>query len=586
MTGTPAVARPRRRGVVFGTAVSVLSVGVVLAAIPAVSQGDASETVAGPEPVTVTPRPRFPRAGVGAPDAPLASPARGREEAAPTDAPAVALTAGLAAPDPEVDALRRSIDAVLRGARWSRARWSVLAISLDRGDTLYARDAHEALTPASNVKLVTTAAALHYLGPDFRYPTYVLADGPTEAGVLQGDLVLYGTGDPALSDRFYPSETDVFRSLAAQLREAGIERIAGDLVGDGTYFRGPAVEATWDPTDLSEWFAAPVSALSFNENMIALRVEAAGWVGAPPRIQTLPAGAGVLIDNAARTVASVPDRSRRLAIVRESHGEPIRVVGEISLGSRDVWREITVSDPPHYAATIFRQVLEEEGIRVNGGVRSAGDPDDSVLVDRAVWGPGFESRTAPRVLAEHRSPPLSRILEVVNKQSHNLYAESVLRVLGATVVGDASFEGGVEATRRFLANAVRTHTGVFEQVDGSGLSAENRASASLFVEVLAYMADSELWDPFWETLPEAGNRRELPRMYRSSAAGNLRAKTGTIARVSALSGVVRSASGERIAFSILANDVPSTWRAKNLEDRIGIRLAEFRRSTADPVTPR
>jgi D-alanyl-D-alanine carboxypeptidase/D-alanyl-D-alanine-endopeptidase (penicillin-binding protein 4) len=498
----------------------------------------------------------------------------------------VAATVKLGAPDPEVEALRRSIDGVLRGSGWNRARWSVLAVSLDRGDTLYARDAHEALAPASNIKLITTAAALHYLGPDFRYPTYVLANGPTEGGVIQGDVVLYGTGDPALSDRFYPDETEVFRSLAVRLREAGIAGIAGDLVGDGTYFRGPTVEATWDPRDLNEWFAAPVSALSFNENMIALRVEAAGWVGAPPRIQTLPAGAGVLIDNAARTVASAPDRSRRLAIIRESHGEPIRVVGEISLGSRDVWREITVSDPPHYAATIFRQVLEEEGIHVYGRVRSAGDPDDSILVDRAVWGPGFGYGAAPRVLAEHRSPPLSQLLEVVNKQSHNLYAESVLRVMGATVVGDASFEGGVEATRRFLANAVRTHTGVFEQIDGSGLSAENRASAGLFVELLAYMAESELWEDFWGTLPEAGNRRELPRMYRSSAAGNLRAKTGTIARVSALTGVVRSASGERIAFSILANDVPSTWRAKNLEDRIGIRLAEFQRSAADSLTPR
>lgn len=503
-----------------------------------------------------------------------------------SDTATMAAPAGVDAPDPAVEALRRSIDSVLRGSRWNRARWSVLAVSLDRGDTLYARDAHEALAPASNIKLITTAAALHYLGPDFRYPTYVLADKPVQGGVIQGDVVLYGTGDPALSDRFYSSETEVFRSLAVRLREAGIEGIAGDLVGDGTYFRGPTVEATWDRTDLNEWYAAPVSALSFNENMIALRVEAAGWVGAPPRIQTLPAGAGVLIDNAARTVASVPDRSRRLAIVRESHGEPIRVVGEIPLGSRDVWREITVSDPPHYAATIFRQVLEEEGIRVFGRVRSARGPDDSVLVDQAIWGPGFRYGTAPRVLAEHRSPPLSELLEVVNKQSHNLYAESVLRVLGATVVGDASFAGGVEATRRFLANAVRTHTGVFQQIDGSGLSAENRASAGLFVELLAYMADSELWEDFWETLPEAGNRRELPRMYRSSAAGNLRAKTGTIARVSALTGVVRSASGERIAFSILANDVPSTWRAKNLEDRIGVRLAEFRRSVADPFTPR
>jgi len=479
---------------------------------------------------------------------------------------------------PEVEQLRRTLDGVLAGGRfWRRAEWSVMVVSLDRGDTLYARNPDLALAPASNMKLITTAAALHHLGPDFRYVTYVLADGPVEGGILQGDLVLYGTGDPALSDRFFRSETEVFENLVDQLREAGIRAVAGDLVGDGSYFRGPAVEASWDPRDINEWFAAPVSALSYNENMVALRVEPAAWVGAPPRIQTVPRAAGVPIVNDARTVGEPPEAYRRLAVVRQTHEEPIRVVGEIATGHAEVWREMSVSDPPHYAATLFHEVLTDRGIEVYGRVRSVRTPEASIVSGATLWAPGFQQIGAPTVVATHQSPPMLDLLSVVNKESHNLFAESVLRSVGAVARGNPSFEGGVSGVRDFLTGRVGLPIDAVVQMDGSGLSSENRVSAASFVTLLAYMAASDHWESFWATLPEAGRRGELPRMYRSPAAGNLRAKTGTIEGVSSLSGVVRSASDERLAFSSIVNGVPSSWRAKRLEDRIGISLAQFTR---------
>ncbi len=501
----------------------------------------------------------------------------------PTPEPAVAATAGeprasvAESPGPEVEELRRELDRLLARAPWRRVRWGVWAVSLDRGDTLFTKNAHEPMAPASNVKIITTAAALHHLGPDFRYRTWVLADGPVRDGVVEGDLVLYGTGDPTFSDQFLRSELTAFEQLAAQLKEAGIRAVAGDLVGDGSYFHGPDIEATWDPRDLNEWFAAPVSALSFNENMISLRIEPAAWVGAPPRIQTLPEGAGVLVENQARTVAAPPERYARVGVVRQSHAEPIRVLGDIQLGTPEIWREMTVSNPPLYAATMFRRVLEAEGIEVYGRTRAVGPGDDSVLGSRSIWGPGFDPAQPPRIVAELESPPLTQMLEVLNNQSHNLYAETVLRSVGAAAIGDASFEGGAQAATEFLTGPVGARSEELTLVDGSGLSAENQVSAAVFVRLLRFMAESDSWEPFWDALPEAGNRRELPRMYRSPAAGNLRAKTGTIERVSALSGVVHAQSGERIAFSILANDVPSAWGAKTLEDRIGVRLAEFTR---------
>jgi D-alanyl-D-alanine carboxypeptidase/D-alanyl-D-alanine-endopeptidase (penicillin-binding protein 4) len=153
----------------------------------------------------------------------------------------------------------------------------------------------------------------------------------------------------------------------------------------------------------------------------------------------------------------------------------------------------------------------------------------------------------------------------------------VAKTLGRTVLGSGSFLGGAEAVSRFLVDEVGIGPEEIQIKDGSGLSARNLASANVFVRTLEYMAQSDNWEMFLETLPEAGTRRELGRMYRSPAAGNLRAKTGTLNGVSALSGMVRTRSGERILFSILSNDIQSEYRAKRAEDLVGIRLASLTR---------
>jgi len=193
----------------------------------------------------------------------------------------------------------------------------------------------------------------------------------------------------------------------------------------------------------------------------------------------------------------------------------------------------------------------------------------------------FADKRGTRVLARHASQPLLAYLEVINKQSHNLYAEAVFRTLGRTLGGSGSMAASALAVRRTVANMGVDTTGMV-LLDGSGLSAGNRVSPSMLVGLLGNMSAGPLWSTFWETLPEAGRPRELGRMYRTAAAGNLRAKTGTIERVSALSGVVRAADGERLAFSILLNQAPSVARAKAVENQIGARLASFERRLGAP----
>lgn len=486
----------------------------------------------------------------------------------------LAATPTSTAPSGAEEAARLSADLsrLLEQNAWRNARWSLLVVSLDRGDTLFALDADSARAPASNMKILTAAAALRELGPDFRFRTYLATEGTVEGGVLRGDLVLYGTGDPGISDRFFPGKETVFLQLAEQLAALGIREVDGDLVGDDSFLPGPLRPEGWEPEDLNDHFAAAVSALSFNENVVSLRVEAATRPGWRPLVHTIPDHAGLEVDNRAVTV----EGRGRVTIGRADPMDPIQVEGTIQRGGRDVWRQITVSDPADFAISVFRAVLESQGVRVRGTQRVEHRSEASVVGGARVTAPAASERPRTRVLATHVSPPLRDYLAVVNKRSNNLYTELLYRTLGRNHTGSGDPDSSAMAVATSLA-AMGVDTSGVVQMDGSGLSATNRVRATTLVQVLTRMASSDQWADFWASLPEAGNRRELPRMYRTAAAGNLRAKTGTIEGVSALSGVVQSQDGERLAFAILVNGTPSTTRAKRVEDGIGVRLASFTR---------
>ena len=473
----------------------------------------------------------------------------------------------------EIDELQADLSEMLDAYSWRDARWGVLVVSLDQSDTLFSKSPDSALSPASNVKLLTTAAALRILGPDFRFQTYLLSDSDIANDVLQGDLVLYGTGDPGISDLFFQEREYVLELLADQLEDSGIKTVRGDLVADASHLPGPLRPYSWDPKDLNDHFAAPVSALSFNENVVSFRVASSGRAGTRPEVHTIPENAGLDVRNLA--VTSPRGTRPHLAILREYPSNPIRIEGGIALGARDAWRQMTVSSPPHFTASVFRNVLLERGIRILGDIRVVRSPQKSVLT--TITSPTHHERSRVRILAKHTSAPLSEYISVINKRSNNLFAELVFRTMGRTQEGLGSPEAGARAVSAALTEIGVPMEGVV-QLDGSGLAAGNRTSAGTFVSLLQRMAETETWDHYWASLPQAGTRRELRRMYQTAAAGNLRAKTGTIEGVSALSGIVRSRDEERLAFSILLNGTPSTTRAKRVENLVGARLAEFVRS--------
>lgn len=476
-------------------------------------------------------------------------------------------------PTGSVDGLRRQVDALLGQGAFARADWGLLAVSLDSGDTLFVHDPDAPLAPASNLKLLIAAAALHHLGPDYRWETLLVSDADVADGVLQGDLVLYGTGDPGLARRLHGDDDAPFDSLAARLRERGVTRVRGRVLADGTFFTGPVRLDAWDPRDLNDWFTAASPALSYAENVVQFRV-VPGAPGFPPRVLTSPPHGGVAFRNRARTAtgrAGAP-----LWLEREDPTAPVRVTGELSPGARDVYRTMTVQDPLRTAAHAMVAALERAGIPVDRGPGTVDDPADSPVTSARVHVAG-RGGARLRTLARFRSPPLVEALEVVNRRSHNLYADMVLKTLGRVVDGDGSFAGGGAVVERFAAVELGVPPGRVEVLDGSGLAADNRVTAGTLVALLAWAEADARGAALATTLPEAGSRELNRRMARTAAAGNLRAKTGTISGVSALSGTVTTGDGERIAFSIIGNGLRSPYSAKRLvEDALGVALAEVR----------
>ncbi|HEX6066594.1 MAG TPA: D-alanyl-D-alanine carboxypeptidase/D-alanyl-D-alanine-endopeptidase [Longimicrobiales bacterium] len=504
--------------------------------------------------------------------------ASGHEIAVPIHA---AVASAAPARSAAVNALSADLERMIQSSGMSNSRWSVLVVSLDKGDTLFSHQADAQLAPASGLKLFTTAAALYYLGPEFRYSTFLLADGKIENGVLAGDLVVYGTGDPSFTARFGRRD-GIWHAFADTLAALGVREVRGSLIGDASYFAGPGTGVGWQEDYIGASYAAPASALSYGENIATLEIKPRA-VGEPPFVGLTDGADELEVVNHAKTVA----RGRSfIHVARSSYDAPLEVRGQISRGTTSIQRTVPVADPAQYAAAVFKKILLDKGITVTGPARSVTSAGESPVTGRMVFAPALDAKQPVRVLAIHQSPALLDILEIVNKKSHNPMAEQTLRTVGRVALGEGSVAAGEKAVVRLLVNETGDAPDGFDMDDGSGLSVLDRASARNFISLLSFMAKSPMFDSYWQTLPEAGVRNGLRRMGGTPAAGNLRAKTGTIDNVSSLSGYVRASDGERLAFSIISNNVASTYRAKRIEDAISVRLASFDRNNDRPMNVR
>jgi len=459
---------------------------------------------------------------------------------------AVLIGAAAWAREPSPSRLRKAIDSIVSRPDFAAAFWGIEVRSLSTGRALYARNAEKAFRPASNMKLVTTAAALDAYGPDARLRTTVETAGRLDGlGRILGDVYLVGRGDPNLSARFTSGRpTAAFEEMAEALVAAGIRRVEGRVIGHEGAFTGERRGPDWGWEDLAWWYGAEVSALSYADNLEEASLKPGERVGDPAVLETEPRHgclavlSSVTTAEAALPAPEVPNGDdETVSLLREPGSNDVRLAGRVPLGGK--WEgRLAVGDPALCAARVFAEVIEARGVRVMGGVSTSSAPLPSDA----------------RVLATHDSPSMAEIVRVVNKKSQNLHAEMLLRLVGLKVKGEGSTEKGHEAVAD-LAKRLGVPDAGWGLADGSGLSGADLLTPRGLVALLAVMDRHPHAAAFRDSLPIAGVDGTLEkRMKGTPAEGRVAAKTGTLRLAHALAGYVTTVRGERLAFAIVVNN--------------------------------
>jgi D-alanyl-D-alanine carboxypeptidase/D-alanyl-D-alanine-endopeptidase (penicillin-binding protein 4) len=448
---------------------------------------------------------------------------------------------------------KSKIDALIAQPPFDNSFWGVALVD-DKGKLVYDHNARTMFVPASNTKIVVTAVASALLPPDFTVKTSVYATGPVIDGVLRGDLVLYGRGDPAVGVRCYAVDTTTagacdrdpawqVRKLVTQLQQRGIKTIDGRIVGDGSYFEPTMIHPFWNLFDTFWWYAAPVTGLAMNDNSVDVHWEPGPSVGAPALITVSPPYTELRFENRTTTAPAggetdVPDRMWRTFGTMDAWAE-----GSVALDSRGGTDYFAVPDPNLFAANALKSVLQQNGIGVTGSTTSTTDSTTYALV----------RKTVP--LAEVESRPLKDWVFPILNTSQNFYAEMLLKQVGKQFGASGSWEEGLKVERRFLIDSVGVDSTTFSVSDGSGLASNNLVSPLAFTQILRFIRKHPHAQTFLTGLPQSGKKGSLLRRFQGTPlADKVQAKTGSISRVNTLSGFIDMGDGKIWTFSVEVNN--------------------------------
>lgn len=456
--------------------------------------------------------------------------------------------------------LKQDITSATSAPGVRRAAWGIVVQSLDRSERLFELNPSTLLVPASTAKLVGLAAAVDAVGWDFRFETTLRGTGPSVDGVLRGDLLVVGSGDPTIGGR---AGADL-SSWVEALKALGIRRIDGRIIGDDDAIEEPRPQLAWAWDDLGYPAGVLFAALNFAENRMEVTVNPALSVGAMPVLSVEPQAWSRPLRN--RTVTGAPG-SRQLLWPEQRPGEPfLTIAGSIPVGAAPAQLAVSVGNPTWWFATTFRHALISAGIDVTGEAR---DVDD--VAPRPEW-------ATSTVLHTYRSPTLAEIALPMLKESINLYGEAVLRLNAARGVfptNDAALDG-----LRMRLAGWGIPDDAWQIIDGSGLSRRNAVAPEVLVAVLQRMYDPGGQSPWMTGLPIAGRDGTLAaRMQGTAAQDNVWAKTGTMSNIRSLAGYARTRDGEMLAFAIMADSFEGPGSAAvEAIDRIAVRLASFSRN--------
>ena len=417
-----------------------------------------------------------------------------------------------------------TLDSILEQPLLDHAHVGMIVIDLEIDSVVYANNYRKLLVPASNAKIVTSAAALMFLGQDFRFRTYLGIDGQIRSGRLRGDIVVQGSGDPNFS-------LENIEQFVTALKERGIREIEGNIILDDSYFTEERLPVGWAWHYLDARYAAEVSALSLNRNVVNVHIESTR-PGQPANVTIEPTTRYVKLVN--DMITKMGDDS--IIIFRRPEANIIYVDGGIGFRrKRDI--EVSVKDPTFYLGEYFRERLVAADIRVRG---SCVEDDASTHVMTARY----------NIIDSVLSQPMLEILRELNLESVNLFGEAILKTLGSHFLGNGSFHGGVSILKEFLRRC-GVDTSLVTWYDGSGLSRHNLISPYDIALVLRRMYHSEMFDTFYRLLPAPGEGTMIGRF--GGLKGFLRAKTGTLHAVSCLSGYL-NVGKKYYCFSMMFNN--------------------------------
>ncbi len=446
---------------------------------------------------------------------------------------AIALVAAAPPRPQDRDAVKRAIMGLIEKSPIKGSRFSLEVRSLDDGSQVFAQNADELLNPASNVKLFTAAAALARLGPDFRFETEFHVDAEARDGKVK-NLWVRGKGDPTMT-------TDRLYGIVSELLHAGLKDIAGDIIIDDSYFDGQRLAPGFDQEHGDRAYLAPTGAVSINSNTIGLYIRPGASMGSTAAVEAEPACDYVFVDAHVSTGTRAQHRVH-VAMIPEPEKERVKVSvsGRMGFGApvESFWKKI--DDPALYFGSVLKAQLLARGVKLKGKVKL-----------------GLVPKEGTRPLYVAPSETLDIALKKLNKHSSNFVAEQLIKVLGAEARGvPGSTAKGIDAVEEFLENDVGMPRGTYVMRNGSGLNDTNRFSAAQTNRLLRVMWERfPLAPEYLSSLPIAGKDGSVRNRFEGSdAVLRLRAKTGTLENVRALSGYVQSVGGERFAFSAYVND--------------------------------
>ena len=482
--------------------------------------------------------------------------------------------------------LQTRISEVLTRPQLAPAMVGVKVVSLDTGRVLFEENSGKLMRPASNMKLYTVAAALDKLSPDYRFKTLVYSTRKLDAsGVLRGDLMIQGRGDPTFAARFNNGDyLKAINDLAARIASAGVKRVEGDLVGDETYFVGPKYGSGWEWEDLTWYYGAEISPLTVNDNALDLFIKPGRAVTALAVITTGPPDPLLTIVNKVMTASK--GTKRELNIYRGLGENTVTIVGNIAIDDPGYTGAIAISHPALLFMYLLRTALAQKGVVITGKSRTTGTVNQPVipLIPELANTMGAPLPKIQLEITTFESPPFSLIAAQTLKPSQNLYTELILRTLGTMTLPPATMPPirqtsenlGIEAVKAFLKTA-----GIAAESlrldDGSGLSRSDMITADATVQLLTFMNKHRYADVFRAALPIAGVDGTLRnRMRGTLAENNVRAKTGSLSSAASLGGYVTTAAGEKLAFAIIVNNYGNDVDPRTTcIDPIAVLLAAF-----------